>query len=159
MSRAFPRITQTQVWTWTLVVALAAGWAAREVAHAREKASTLKSEVVNLAEVPIKPFEYEGKKVGTIGVYVSGDTPSSSKFVTGRFVLDAGETPHKPHVHEEEEVMIVASGNGEIVCDGVTSKVGPGSVMFTTPNAPHGIVNTGKDPLLFYFIKWAPASK
>ena len=159
MALALNRIRKPQVLTWSLVVALAAGWAAREVAHAREKAATLKSGVVTLAEVPLKSFDYEGKQVGTVGLYVSGDSPSSSKFVTGRFLLNAGQTPHKPHVHEEEEVMIVASGVGEIFCDGVTTKVGPGSVMFTTPNAPHGIVNTGNDPLLFYFIKWAPMSK
>jgi mannose-6-phosphate isomerase-like protein (cupin superfamily) len=50
--------------------------------------------------------------------------------------------------------MIVESGSGEIFCDGKTTKVGPGSVMFTTPNAPHGITNTGDTPLVFYFVKW-----
>ncbi len=33
--------------------------------------------------------------------------------------------------------------------DGKTTKVGPGSVMFTAPNDLHGIVNTGKTPLVF----------
>ncbi len=75
--------------------------------------------------------------------------------MTGRYVLDPGKTPHKPHTHAEEEVMIVESGRGEIFCDGKTTQVGPGSVMYTTPNAPHGIVNTGKEPIVFYFIKWA----
>jgi mannose-6-phosphate isomerase-like protein (cupin superfamily) len=74
--------------------------------------------------------------------------------VTGRFVLDPGKTPHAPHTHAEEEVMIVDSGSGEIFCDGKTTLVGPGSVMFTTPNAPHGITNTGDKPLVFYFVKW-----
>ena len=55
--------------------------------------------------------------------------------------------------------MVIEKGNGEIFCDGKTTKVGPGSVMFTTPNAPHGIVNTGKEPIVFYFIKWASKPK
>ena len=39
-----------------------------------------------------------------------GDTPASTKFVTGRFVLDPGKTPHPPHTHAEEEVMVIESG-------------------------------------------------
>jgi mannose-6-phosphate isomerase-like protein (cupin superfamily) len=79
--------------------------------------------------------------------------------VTGRFILQPGKTPHAPHTHVEEEVMIVESGTGEIFCDGKTTKVGPGSVMFTTPNVSHGITNTGSEPLVFYYVKWAPGAK
>jgi len=134
---------------------LGLGWMAREMAIAKERAEVLKSVTIPLNEVNMEDFKYEGKLVGKAGVYVVGDTPESTKFVTGRFVLEPGQTPHKPHTHVEEEVMIVESGTGEIFCDGTTTKVGPGSAMYTTPNAPHGIVNTGKEPIVFYFIKWA----
>ena len=50
--------------------------------------------------------------------------------------------------------MIIESGHGEIFCDGKTTKIGPGSVMYTTPNAPHGITNTGSEPIVFYYVKW-----
>ena len=30
----------------------------------------------------------------------------------------------------------------------------PGSMMYAGSNRLHGIVNTGKTPLLFYFYKW-----
>lgn len=134
---------------------LAIGWAAREVAFAREKAEIVKSATIGLGSVKMEEYRDAGKPVGAAGVYLSGDTPRSTKFVTGRFVLDAGKSPHPPHVHPEEEVMIIESGEGEIVNDGKTTKVGPGSVMYTTPNVPHGIVNTGDTPIVFYFIKWA----
>jgi mannose-6-phosphate isomerase-like protein (cupin superfamily) len=137
-----------------LALALALGWASRELAHAQAKAD-VRSQTVNLAQVKMNDYSYEGKPAGRIGVYVDGDTPASTRFVTGRFVLDAGKTPHTPHTHAEEEVMVVESGDGEIFCDGKTTKVGPGSVMYTAPDAPHGIVNTGSTPLVFYFIKWA----
>src|SRR5262245_56773673 len=103
----------------------------------------------------MREYRYDNKPLGRIGLYVEGDTPASTKFVTGRFVLDPGQRPHPRHTHVEEEVMVVDAGTGEIFCDGKTTKVGPGSVMYTTPNAPHGIVNTGDKPLTFYFIKWA----
>ena len=138
-----------------VAVALALAWTAREVAFARERADAVKSATVAIDQVAMADFSYEGKHVGKAGAYISGDTPASTKFITGRFVLDAGQTPHAPHTHLEEEVMIVESGIGEIFCDGKTTKVGPGSVMYSTPNAPHGIVNTGKEPIVFYFVKWA----
>jgi mannose-6-phosphate isomerase-like protein (cupin superfamily) len=137
-----------------LTLALAIGWMGREIAFARMSADPVKSGTVNLDAVKMSVENYEGKPVGQVGIYFAGDTPASKKFVTGRFIIDPGKTPHAPHTHVEEEVMVVESGNGEIFCDGKTTKVGPGSVMFTAPNASHGIVNTGDAPLVFYFIKW-----
>jgi mannose-6-phosphate isomerase-like protein (cupin superfamily) len=138
-----------------LALVLAFGWIARERSFAQEKAELLSSQTVNLSQVAMKDFSADGQKVGQIGVYVAGDTPASSKFVTGRFVLEPGKSPHPPHKHPEEEVMIIERGHGDIFCNGKTTKVGPGSVMFTTPNASHGITNTGDEPLVFYFVKWA----
>ena len=99
-------------------------------------------------------FKDKDEPVGKNGVYLSGDTPASTKFATGRFTCQPGKSPHAPHTHAEEEVMIIESGHGEIFCDGKTTKVGPGSVMYTTPNAPHGITNTGDEPIVFYYVKW-----
>jgi mannose-6-phosphate isomerase-like protein (cupin superfamily) len=138
-----------------LAIALGLGWASREVAFARERAEALASQTVTLDKVEMVEDRYEGKPVGKNGVYFRGDTPASTKFVTGRYAIDPGKSPHPPHTHVEEEVMIVESGTGEIFCDGKTTKVGPGSVMFTTPHAPHAITNTGTTPLVFYYVKWA----
>jgi mannose-6-phosphate isomerase-like protein (cupin superfamily) len=137
------------------VFALALGWSAREVVLAREKAEAVQAATITLDQVRMREYRVDGKDVGRIGEYLMGDTPASTKFVTGRFVLNPGQTPHPPHTHVEEEVMVIEKGTGEIVCDGKTTKIGPGSVMYTTPNAPHGIVNTGREPIVFYYIKWA----
>ena len=142
-----------------LAVALGLGWATREASFAREMAKVVASQTIGLDQVKMEPASYEGLKVGQNGVYLSGDTPASTKFVTGRFIIDPGQTPHRPHTHVEEEVMIVESGTGEISCDGKTPQVGPGSVMYTAPDAPHGIVNTGEKPLTFTYVKWAGAAK
>jgi mannose-6-phosphate isomerase-like protein (cupin superfamily) len=138
-----------------LALGLAVGWSVREMAFAREQNAQLKAGTFGLDQVEMKGATDKGETVGKNGVYLAGDTPASTKFVTGRFVLEAGKTPHAPHTHAEEEVMIIESGHGEILCDGKTTKVGPGSVMYTTPNAEHGITNTGDDPIVFYYVKWA----
>jgi mannose-6-phosphate isomerase-like protein (cupin superfamily) len=137
-----------------LVSVLAAGWCYREIAFAFDPGKQLTSGTINLDQVAMGGFPDKGELVGKNGVYLSGDTPASTKFVTGRFVLQPGKSPHAPHTHPEEEVMIIESGRGEIFCDGKTTKVGPGSVMYTTPNAPHGITNTGDEPVVFYYVKW-----
>jgi mannose-6-phosphate isomerase-like protein (cupin superfamily) len=134
---------------------LAAGWSYREVAFAFERAKEVESGTINIDQLEMATFKDKGELVGKNGVYLSGDTPASNKFATGRFILEAGKSPHAPHTHVEEEVMVIESGHGEIFCDGKTTKVGPGSVMYTTPNTSHGITNTGSEPIVFYYIKWA----
>ena len=156
---AFPRVRLSTFIPSALALLLGLGWATREVAFAIERADHVRSQTVNLDQVEMSEDRPQGETVGKIGFYVKGDTPASRDFVTGRYAIEPGKTPHAPHVHVEEEVMIVESGHGTIFCDGKTTEVGPGSVMFTTPNAPHGINNTGKTPLVFYFVKWAPGSK
>jgi mannose-6-phosphate isomerase-like protein (cupin superfamily) len=72
----------------------------------------------------------------------------------GSLLLKPGMTPHPPHQHPEEEFMVITEGSGEIVLDGKTYPVRPGAMMYCAANKTHGIVNTGKTPLLFYFYKW-----
>jgi mannose-6-phosphate isomerase-like protein (cupin superfamily) len=161
LSRPRIRLRPSTAIPSALALILGLGWASREVAFALERSNEVASQTVTLDNVEMvdNSDPAQGRKVGRIGIYVKGETPASAQFVTGRYAIDPGKTPHAPHTHAEEEVMIVESGHGEIFCDGKTTKVGPGSVMFTTPNAPHGITNTGETPLLFYFVKWAPRPK
>ncbi len=50
--------------------------------------------------------------------------------------------------------MILASGTGEIVCGDAVTPVGPGAMMYCAGDVLHGITNTGKVPLTFYWSKW-----
>jgi mannose-6-phosphate isomerase-like protein (cupin superfamily) len=114
----------------------------------------LKAKVLTAADVKMKTAEWEGKPTGQIAVYYEGATAGTRNFASGKFVLNPGTEPHPIHTHPEEEILVVASGEGEISCDGKTTKVGAGTIMYTAPNAPHGIKNTGKEPLTFYWVKW-----
>jgi mannose-6-phosphate isomerase-like protein (cupin superfamily) len=142
-----------------LCLVLAVGWAWREVAHAREGRAPVLSKTVTLDEVSMAVYKDQDNPVGKIGLYFNGESELCSDLTVGRFVIDPGKSPHPPHVHPEEEILIVESGRGEIFCDGKTTKVGPGSVMFSAPNVPHNITSAGPEPLVFYFMKWLPKSK
>ena len=86
--------------------------------------------------------------------HYNGPTDQLSGLCAGMCVLEPGSSPHPPHQHPEEEFMIVASGTGEIECAGKTTEVGPGAMMYCAGNVLHGIRNTGKVPMTFYWSKW-----
>lgn len=91
---------------------------------------------------------------GDLRIYYDGPTDQLKAMTAGSLLLKAGMTPHAPHKHPEEEFMVVTEGTGEISVEGKITKVAPGSMMYCAANKLHGIVNTGKTPLLFYFYKW-----
>jgi mannose-6-phosphate isomerase-like protein (cupin superfamily) len=91
---------------------------------------------------------------GDLRIYFDAPTDQLAAMTAGSLRLKAGMSPHPPHDHPEEEIMVVTEGRGEIVIGGEKTAVGPGSMMYCAAGQSHGIVNTGKTPLLFYFYKW-----
>jgi quercetin dioxygenase-like cupin family protein len=91
---------------------------------------------------------------GEIRVYYDGPTDQLKSMTAGSLRLKPGMTPHPPHQHPEEELMVVTEGTGEILVNGETWKVSPGTMMYCGGNHLHGIKNTGKASLLFYYYKW-----
>lgn len=126
----------------------------------------LPSKTVTQPELDLaqQPFVFAGVPRGSMAQYFNGRTAGTRSFVVGQFQLAPGSEPHPIHAHADDEVLIVASGEGEITCAGRTTPVAAGSVMYAAPQVDHGIRNTGRTTLVFYFIKWieiqpaAPAS-
>ena len=91
---------------------------------------------------------------GDLRIYFDGPTDQLKAMTAGSLRLNAGATPHPPHQHPEEEFMVITEGSGEISINGKLQKVVPGSMMYCAANVLHGITNTGKLPLTFYWSKW-----
>lgn len=91
---------------------------------------------------------------GDLRIYFEGPTDQVKSMTAGSLKLKPGMSPHPPHTHPEEEFMVITEGTGEINIEGKITKVGPGSMMYCAAGKSHGIVNSGKVPLLFYFYKW-----
>ena len=122
----------------------------RNVVSASTTSAKLPDGVVDLDA--LGPSELvDGCRVFT---HYNGPTDQLSGLCAGMCVLEPGASPHPPHRHPEEEFLIIASGTGEIECAGKTSEVGPGAVMYCAGEVLHGITNTGKVPLTFYWSKW-----
>jgi mannose-6-phosphate isomerase-like protein (cupin superfamily) len=99
------------------------------------------------AKITHEPF-------GDLRIYYTGRTDQLTSMTAGSLRLKAGMSPHPPHQHPEEEFMVITEGSGVIEVAGRKTQVGPGSMMYCGGNRLHGITNTGKTPLLFYFYKW-----
>jgi quercetin dioxygenase-like cupin family protein len=68
--------------------------------------------------------------------------------------LAPGQMPHPPHKHPDEELLIVKEGTLEVMVNGDTRRVGPGSVVFQASNQMHSIRNVGTTPAVYHVIKW-----
>lgn len=91
---------------------------------------------------------------GDLRTYFDGPTGQLKGLTAGSLELKPGMSPHPPHQHPEEEIMLITAGEGEISIDGKVSRVSPGSMMYCAAGRMHGVVNTGKTPMTFFFYKW-----
>jgi quercetin dioxygenase-like cupin family protein len=109
----------------------------------------LKSSVVKLASL-----QAEGAAPGAKAyVHFNGPTQQLAAIASGLVTLEPGAAPHPPHQHPEEEIMIVGEGNGEFLINGVATQVKTGDMIFAESNVLHGVLNTSKSRMTFYFIK------
>jgi quercetin dioxygenase-like cupin family protein len=68
--------------------------------------------------------------------------------------LPPGKSPHAPHTHPEEELVIIKEGTLEAMQAGKTRRMGPGSVIFQASNQLHGVRNVGETPATYYVVRW-----
>ena len=86
-------------------------------------------------------------------VHFNGPTKQLAALASGFVTLEPGAQPHPPHRHPEEEIMIVGEGTGEFSVSGVATQVKTGDMVFAEANVLHGVRNTGKTQMTFYFVK------
>ena len=86
---------------------------------------------------------------------LEGKTFALSYFEIHTSTLEAGKTPHPPHVHaDQEELMIVKEGQVKITIAGKSKLLGPGSIAFAMPGDEHGIENAGNTPTTYFILKY-----
>jgi XRE family transcriptional regulator, regulator of sulfur utilization len=66
--------------------------------------------------------------------------------------LNPGHSPHAPHRHPNEELIIIRQGTVETLSNGEWIRVGPGSVIFNGSNQLHGFRNVGTDQAIYHVI-------
>ncbi len=96
----------------------------------------------------------DAQPFGDLRLYLEGPTEQLKSLTFGSLELKPGQSPHPPHTHPEEEIMLITQGHGEISLQGKVTAVGPGAIMYCGSNRLHGILNTGQSRLTFYYFKW-----
>jgi glycosyltransferase involved in cell wall biosynthesis/mannose-6-phosphate isomerase-like protein (cupin superfamily)/tetratricopeptide (TPR) repeat protein len=75
--------------------------------------------------------------------------------------LSGGRSPHRPHAHAEEELLIILDGEAELVISDSRSTEGariepvrPGAFVYYPPFQHHTIRNPGTAPVTYLMFKW-----
>jgi quercetin dioxygenase-like cupin family protein len=69
--------------------------------------------------------------------------------------LKPGGSPHAPHTHKNEELIIIKSGAVEAYINGEWKPAPTGTLLFFASMVPHTVRNTGTEPATYYVINWA----
>lgn len=93
-------------------------------------------------------------RTGTVRRVVQSPTATLDELEIHITTLNKGETPHAPHQHPDEELIIVKEGTVESLVDGQLKRVGPGSIIFQAANQVHAIRNVGEGAAVYHVIKW-----
>ena len=70
--------------------------------------------------------------------------------------LNPGESPHPPHRHAEEELMIIKEGTLAALQGDRTNIVEAGGVIFEASNELHGLRNIGTNRAIYFVLKISP---
>jgi quercetin dioxygenase-like cupin family protein len=71
-------------------------------------------------------------------------------------LLPPGGSPHPPHRHAHEELMLVERGTLEVTQESEVRRAGPGSLILQASNELHGLKNVGADTAIYWVIAIYP---
>jgi quercetin dioxygenase-like cupin family protein len=108
-----------------------------------------KSTVYDWSTADTKPNEW-----GKVRQVMRTPTPTLDELEIHISTLDPGKSPHAPHQHQHEELLIVKDGTLETFQSGATRRVGPGGIIFQASNELHNVTNVGTTPATYFVIGW-----
>jgi len=97
---------------------------------------------------------------GAVRHVMRAPTPTLDELEIHISTLAPGKSPHAPHQHQHEELLILKDGTLETFQNGATRRVGQGGIIFQASNEPHNVTNVGSTPATYYVIGWTiPGAK
>lgn len=109
--------------------------------------------------LPSKVYDFatmlaEPTAMGERRRYFFSPTATLDQFVVQMSSLDPGKSPHPPHQHVDEEMIMIKEGTLEISLNGKLQRVGPGSLVFVASNDLHGWTNVGTERANYWVLRW-----
>lgn len=127
----------------------------------RKKRFAFMPTVIKQVELPLEEHREEGRQSCQLG---GGITPTVDRMNCHMSILSAGVMPHEPHSHLDEELLIMLSGEADLVMvpERITGKqeryrLEAGSLVFYPAFFTHTIHNRGSEPATYLMFKWHAA--
>ena len=70
--------------------------------------------------------------------------------------LGPGSSPHAPHRHPDEELIVVQRGTLDVMQEGIVRRAASGSIIFQASNELHGLRNVGPDTASYLVVRMDP---
>jgi quercetin dioxygenase-like cupin family protein len=136
-----------------LFVALTAVLATAGAFAIEDQTSVMGSTVFDWNAILVKTTD-----VGSVRSFFKARTATLDELEVHVTTLEPGKSPHPPHRHPNEEMVIVKQGTVEVLVNGEWKRIGPGSVSFFASNQLHGLRNVGSEPAIYHVINWKTAA-
>jgi XRE family transcriptional regulator, regulator of sulfur utilization len=136
-----------------LMVALVAAACTAGAFAVADELPLLGSAVFDWNAVLAKPTD-----VGSVRSFFTMRTATLDRLEVHATTLNPGKSPHPPHRHPNEEMLIIQQGTVEALVNGEWKRVGPGSVIFFASNQLHGLRNVGTEPAVYHVINFKTAA-
>ena len=95
-------------------------------------------------------------KMGERRTVCDAPTPTLAQFECHITTLNPGESPHPPHRHADEELMIVKEGTLAALQGDQTNIVEAGGIIFEASNELHGLRNLGTNRATYFVFRFVP---
>jgi quercetin dioxygenase-like cupin family protein len=122
-------------------------------AQAAPPAASLGSTVFKWEDLKVRPTGNGGRRDVT-----DGPTATFEVFECHVTTLLAGKMSHAPHQHAREELIILRDGTLDVTINGVTSRAGPGSLLWFAANDFHNVANVGDTPSTYFVFNFSTAA-
>ena len=116
----------------------------------------MQSAVLNWGPLQVKPTP-----VGAVRKFFDAPTATLENFEGHATTLNPAETPHAPHRHPDEELIILREGTLDVYINGEPQCATAGAVIFFASDDLHGVKNVGDTPATYYVFRFltAPATR
>ena len=103
---------------------------------------------------PWSTADTKSNEWGAVRQVMRTPTPTLDELEIHISTLKPGQSPHSPHQHQHEELLILKEGTLETFQSGATRTVGPGGIIFQASNELHNVTNVGQAPATYFVIGW-----
>ena len=133
---------------------LIAGMSAALTGGAFALAQTATTGLVGASIYPAESMKASKTSFGEARQVMKGPTATLEQLELHITTLNPGQSPHPPHHHPNEELILIDKGTLETLSNGKWERLGPGSVIFNSTESWHGLRNVGDGPAQYFVVNW-----